>query len=155
MGEEWRRVPFALTYEASDLGQIRSWRECRGRPTPHLMKGCFDEDGYVILSIVPNNGKRRQWRLHQLVAAAFLGEKPAGYETRHLDGNKLNNRITNLAYGTASENGLDRVRHGTHHKARVTECIQGHEYTEENTYRAKNGTRKCRECHRTRWRKAS
>jgi hypothetical protein len=32
-------------------------------------------------------------------------------EIRHLDGNKFNNNITNLAYGTAKENAADRKMH--------------------------------------------
>lgn len=33
--------------------------------------------------------------------------------------------------------------------AAKTGCVNGHEYDEENTYVTKNGTRHCRECHRT------
>lgn len=32
-------------------------------------------------------------------------------ETRHLDGDKVNNKPENLAWGTAKENALDRERH--------------------------------------------
>lgn len=33
-------------------------------------------------------------------------------------------------------------------KATATHCIRGHEFTEDNTYIAKNGTRHCKECSR-------
>jgi DNA invertase Pin-like site-specific DNA recombinase len=34
--------------------------------------------------------------------------------SRHLDGNKLNNNLSNLKYGTQLENNQDAVKHGTH-----------------------------------------
>jgi hypothetical protein len=36
-----------------------------------------------------------------------------GEHTRHLDGDPSNNRLDNLAWGTAADNGADRVLHGT------------------------------------------
>lgn len=47
-----------------------------------------------------------------MVTDAFYGPRPEGLLTRHLDGNKLNNCIYNLAYGTAQENHEDSVLHG-------------------------------------------
>ena len=34
-------------------------------------------------------------------------------ECRHLDGNRLNNKANNLAWGTHSQNQMDKHRHGT------------------------------------------
>lgn len=60
-----------------------------------------------------NLGRGRQRAIHSLVAQAFLGTMPEGLECRHLDGDKLNCKLSNLAYGTQSENFNDRRRHGT------------------------------------------
>jgi DNA invertase Pin-like site-specific DNA recombinase len=51
------------------------------------------------------------------VLEAFVGECPPGHECRHLNGNKTDNRVENLAWGTSAENARDRVRHGTTTKA--------------------------------------
>lgn len=54
----------------------------------------------------------RDWiRVHQLVAAAFIGPKPKGKEVNHKDGNKKNNRADNLEYCTRSENILHSYWH--------------------------------------------
>lgn len=51
--------------------------------------------------------------VHHLVAEAFIGPRPENLEIRHLDGNRQNNRVDNLAYGTKSENCADSAKHGT------------------------------------------
>jgi DNA-binding CsgD family transcriptional regulator len=39
---------------------------------------------------------------------------------RHLDGNPANNHISNLGWGTNSENTQDRLEHGTMFKVRLS-----------------------------------
>jgi hypothetical protein len=51
--------------------------------------------------------------VHELVLSCFVGPRPSGMVTRHLDGNPTNNRLDNHAWGTISENHLDKRRHGT------------------------------------------
>jgi len=51
--------------------------------------------------------------VHILVLETFVGLRPMGYECRHLDGTRINNHVTNLAWGTHSENQLDRRLHRT------------------------------------------
>ena len=64
----------------------------------------------MYVSVVLRKGN--SCTVHSLVAATFLGPCPKRHEVRHLDGNGVNNRKTNLAYGTRSENNKDIVRHG-------------------------------------------
>ncbi len=58
------------------------------------------------------NGVRRTCKVHHLVLEAFVGPRPEGMECRHLNGDPFDNRPENLAWGTRSENALDKVRHG-------------------------------------------
>ena len=51
--------------------------------------------------------------IHVLVLTAFVGPRPYGMHACHSDGDRLNNRLTNLRWDTVRENALDRVRHGT------------------------------------------
>lgn len=65
---------------------------------------------------------------------------------RHLDGDPGNNSLTNLAYGTPSQNLLDSVAHGTHPHASKTHCRSGHPYDATNTRIDAKGKRVCRTC---------
>jgi hypothetical protein len=48
-----------------------------------------------------------------MVLEAFVGPRPRGFETRHLDGDITNNRLGNLKWGTRREQFKDQVLHGT------------------------------------------
>ncbi len=69
------------------------------------------DSGYMKVRFYPGGG-RVVWRyVHRVVAEAFLGKPAAGHEVRHLDGNRKNNDVQNLAWGTHLENMQDRDRH--------------------------------------------
>jgi predicted transcriptional regulator len=65
--------------------------------------------------------------VHRAVLTAFRGPYPGkGFEARHLDGNKQNNRLGNLAWGTRRENADDRIRHGScRNKYRLKDEVVG------------------------------
>lgn len=152
--EVWRPVPFALGYEVSNLGRVRSWRPHHDLPTPHLLAPVTttykQRIPYARVDLRLGGRERKTVRVHSLVAQVFLGPRPDGMHVRHLDGNSLNNVVSNLAYGTASENSRDTVRHGTHRNIAKTHCPQGHEYTPENTLVVSGLRRSCRTCKRAR-----
>ena len=83
---------------------------------PHWTFGCKERDGYLSVMI---NGKH--YRVHRLVAEAFLGDIPSGYEPDHIDRNRHNNAVANLRIISRQDNNRntsknDRidVRGGTH-----------------------------------------
>lgn len=59
------------------------------------------------------NGRTKEVKVHSLVLYAFSGPRPDGYEARHLDGDCLNNKPSNLKWGTRQENVDDKKLHGT------------------------------------------
>jgi hypothetical protein len=71
--------------------------------------------------------------------------------TRHLDDDMSNNHLSNLRYGTPAENCQDMFDHGRSYWLNREACVNGHPWTEENTYRLK-GRRYCRPCGRKRYR---
>lgn len=71
-----------------------------------------NEDGYHFVRLVIG-GKRKKWLVHSLMAEMFLEKKPGpGFQVRHLNGDKTDNRVENLAWGTAKDNANDRDLHG-------------------------------------------
>lgn len=112
-----------------------------------------NKSGHRQLSLRNSSGAVTR-SVHSLVAEAFLGPRPEGQEVRHLDGNGMNNDVSNLVYGTRQQNQRDRVEHGTHYLSNRTHCPANHEYTDENTYRPPHGReRRCRTCRREQKRK--
>ncbi len=109
MREEWRDVPgWEGLYAVSDHGRVYSYRYDR------LLSGKASGYKKQYRSLRLTEHPHRQWfaGIHQMVALAFIGERPSSFDTRHLDGNPLNNRLSNLAYGTKAENAQDAIRHG-------------------------------------------
>ena len=123
MVEIWRAIPGYDRYEVSNLGRVRSWIK-RGMRRP----GHRSDDPALINPVLsggktpylrvylsdPNCVSSRKWAyVHHLVLLAFVGPRPKGMHIRHLDGNPHRNELSNLKYGTVSENQLDRRVHGT------------------------------------------
>lgn len=161
--ENWLPISgYEGLYEVSDRGRVRSL----DRTYPHPRKGITRWRGRIMKATPGKNGYRRAtltkdgfqtpYYVHTLVLEAFRGARPfAGAYGRHLDDDKLNNRLDNLAWGTPSENNYDRVRNGGHPCANKTHCPQGHEYNAENTYVSPRGWRYCTPCRIERTRKVT
>lgn len=153
MVEEWRTVPgYEGSYEVSSLGRVRSLARTimvEGRWTrrikPRIRKAPIGSHGYRAV-VLNAGGTTRTFTIHGLVARVFIGEPAPGQVVCHNDGDKANNAVANLRWGTPSDNGLDTVRHGRNPNALKTHCVNGHEFTPENTYVRKAGGRNCRAC---------
>lgn len=150
--EVWAEIPDLVGYEASDLGRIRSIDRVvnysnggSGRYVGQVMKLTVHRSGHLYVRL-----HRRPHQAHRLVLLAFVGPCPEGMECCHRDGNPANNRLTNLRWDTLSANRLDRVRHGTHHFAKLTCCRRQHPLAEPNLVRSSlaQGRRQCLSCHR-------
>lgn len=108
--EEWRDIPgHEGRYQASSLGRIRSVdhyviRLVKGR----VLRPRIREKGYPVVTISGAGPKD----VHQLVALAFHGQRPEGLQVRHLNGDKLDARAANLAYGTQADNERDKFCYG-------------------------------------------
>lgn len=160
--EEWRVIPGYSDYEVSDLGRVRSYRDRWGRlevPKMRALKKWSSPASlttYRRVRIVSDEGVWRYRQVHLLVLEAFVGPRPDGMVTRHLNGDGSDNRLANLRYGTPKENGADRIKHGRHAGARKTHCPQGHPYSGDNLrVGGPNGnTRSCRTCARLKMRES-
>jgi hypothetical protein len=79
---------------------------------------------YAGFTLRDRLGAIRRIYHHRLVCEAFHGPCPDGQETRHRDGDRLNNSATNLEWGTRSENMRDKERHGTAPKGERHGCAK-------------------------------
>ena len=160
LGVLWRSVPgTAGTYAVSETGQVMSCarlvpykgRNRCGITEDTILAQSVNGRGYQGVSICLD-GKVRTRLVHQLVAEAFLGVRPAGADVCHYDDVKDNNRTDNLRYGSHSDNMLDAVRNGTHRSSAKTHCPRGHELNGDNLvkHRLKAGRRGCRSCYNAR-----
>jgi hypothetical protein len=102
---EWRDIPTLPHYLISSEGQVKHKER-------EALRKLGEQRGYLWCGFV-KDGKHIMRTVHSLVAEAFLGPRPDGHQVRHLDGDRSNNRVENLCYGSALENAQDRERHGT------------------------------------------
>lgn len=107
--EEWRAIEVAPDYEVSNYGGVR-----RVRPGPsHRKNRTLNPNiikGHYRVSLCANS-RAKTYSVHRLVAHAFLAGDCTAMVC-HRDGNGLNNRVSNLYYGTAKSNAEDARRHG-------------------------------------------
>lgn len=113
---EWRDIPgYEGVYQVSDGGEIRrfrrSWLTGRGEQFRKI-KTHVNVHGYVQVSLA-KNGKQGPKSLHRLMLRAFVGEPPEGCVSCHNDGNRQNNKISNLRWDTPQANYEDIAKHGT------------------------------------------
>jgi len=61
------------------------------------------QDGYPRVFVGPRN-KRAHHLVHNVIALCYLGEKPQGYQTDHINSIRTDNRVENLQYITPQQN---------------------------------------------------
>jgi hypothetical protein len=122
--EEWRPVVgYEGLYEVSSLGRVRSlerqqfvgacgWRGSYVRTWPSRIMKTKLCRGYEQLTL-SKDGSEKSLYVHGLVAAAFIGSRPEGFQVAHGDGSRLNNSLSNLRYASVIDNVGDRRLHGT------------------------------------------
>lgn len=78
-------------YEVSESGMIRNIG------TMKILRPAKTKDGFYQVTLIIN-GRHVTKKVHQLVAEAFLPNEKSRKKVRHLNGNKLDNRVENLEW---------------------------------------------------------
>jgi hypothetical protein len=104
--KEWKSISGWSNYRVSADGKILSFGVSKSGKLLSISK-----DGYVTLV---DKERAATISVGRLVLLAFEGPPPSKEANlaRHLDDNRLNNNLWNLAWGTYKQNSEDSIRNG-------------------------------------------
>lgn len=136
--EIWKPVKdYEGLYEVSNLGKVRALDRkvitkngvIKTRKSKEKKQSkCI---GYAYVGLT-KEGISKTFRVHRLVAQAFIPNPENKEQVNHIDGNKLNNRVDNLEWCTNQENcihawknGLNHITEKTIQVAKITGKING------------------------------
>jgi hypothetical protein len=102
MEEIWKPINNYPNYNVSNLGNIKNIK------TNKLLK-ILCKDGYNNISL-KHNELKKSFKIHRLVALAFIENPENKSDVNHKDKNKLNNHVSNLEWMTRKENNIHRCK---------------------------------------------
>jgi len=114
--EIWRPIEgLESSYEVSNLGNVKT-KERVVRNSTHgkadgyrllkekILSPKTKRNGYLEVSLTISTRNRKSFYVHRLVAIAFIGGIPEGYNVNHKNGIKSDNSLNNLEVVTHSQN---------------------------------------------------
>lgn len=106
--EMWKEIPNTNgKLFVSSYGRIKSF--LRDASNGAILKQTPDKKGYCRIRVTIDREKR-SYKVHRLVAEAFLPKREGAEQVNHLDGNKANNSVANLEWVTNAENALHAMK---------------------------------------------
>lgn len=117
--EEWKPIQgYEGLYEVSNFGRVKSLRKNRWTQEPETILSCgLCGSGYKFVVLSVNNVHKNKM-IHRLVAEAFLQKSDGLNEVNHIDGDKLNNHVSNLEWCTRKHN----LKHAVDMGLRYNQC---------------------------------
>lgn len=118
--EIWKEVEgYEGLYEVSNFGRVRSLGNDKTRKTK-ILKAGERKDGYLQVGLCKNK-KQKIFRVHRIVAQAFIPNPLNLPEVNHKDEDKTNNRVENLEWCSRKYN----VNYGTCIKRQAEKKVNG------------------------------
>ena len=112
MVEVWKDiVDYEGKYQVSNMGRVKSLVDRWGRKREMILKlSVNNKNGYVQVNL-HKDSKQKTYRVHKLVALAFVDGYEEGLVVNHIDECKDNNVWTNLEWVTTTYNNTYNDRH--------------------------------------------
>lgn len=117
--EEWRDIPgYKGLYQVSNLGRIKSLidkkydlneKVVKIINREKILKQNLTKKGYCSVKLYKDD-KSKNYVVHRLVAEAFIPNIDNKPQVNHIDGNKLNNCVSNLEWNTNEENFNNAIK---------------------------------------------
>ena len=109
--EVWKNIKdYENCYQISNLGNVKSLSRFVDNHSgfkkslkEKLLKNHISKTGYFVIDLKKEN-QRKTFKVHRLIALAFIDNKNNLPFINHIDGNKLNNNISNLEWVSNREN---------------------------------------------------
>lgn len=114
--KEWKNIKgYECLYKVSNYGEVKAKRKViydiiDGEMQPsyvakeHIMKPFDNGNGYLVVSLIGDDGTKKNHYIHRLVADAFLPNPNGLPQVNHLDYDRKNNKVNNLEWCSAVEN---------------------------------------------------
>jgi hypothetical protein len=130
MIESWKDIAgFDGLYQISNLGRVKSLEKTyyagnymSKRVQKEIILKPYSTSRYLCINL-SNKGFNKNYKIHRLVALHFIPIIEGKNEVNHIDGNRLNNDVSNLEWSNRSENQLHAYKVGLQKTKKGSELV--------------------------------
>ena len=101
--EQWRQVDGYANYYVSNCGRVKNIT------TERILKQHLTRTGYYVIKL-HEFGNKKTYKIHRLVAHAFIANQNDYKYVDHKNNDKRNNTVKNLRWSTTQQNNMNRSK---------------------------------------------